>query len=332
MLHFSLVALPPRHPIPERNEDPVAATGPLMVLDSAGLWFRAFHSVPERITGPHGEPVNAVRGFCDMTAALVRQYSPTGLIAALDVNWRPAWRVELFHSYKAHRVAEDGSEDAPSSLAPQVETIKELLRALGITVAGAAESEADDVMAEFACKQRETILVTGDRDILQLASPSTEVVYIGAGMKKQQVYTPGLVAEKFELPVEDDAGVYADYAVLVGDNSDGLPGVPGVGAKTAAKLLREFGDLDGIVRAAGDDSSRMPIRQRDAVLDNAGYLRSAREIVTLGSRRFELDITGDADGRSGPVDEKTLERIVEQSGQERAIGRLRDALSTLTPA
>lgn len=99
------------------------ADGPLMVLDSAGLWFRAFHSVPEKITGPDGAPANAVRGFCDMTAVLVEEYRPTGLVAALDREWRPGWRVDLLPSYKTHRVGDDGEEDAPDSLAPQVESI-----------------------------------------------------------------------------------------------------------------------------------------------------------------------------------------------------------------
>lgn len=306
--------------------------GPLMVLDSAGLWFRAFHSVPEKITGPDGSPANAVRGFCDMVAVLVEEYSPSGLVAALDRQWRPDWRVELLPSYKAHRVGEDGEEDAPASLAPQVESIRAVLSAAGITQAWAEEAEADDVLAALAARDREVLVVTGDRDLFQLASRTTTVVYVGAGMKKRLAYTPDVVAERFDLPANDDARVYADYAVLVGDASDGLPGVAGVGAKTAATLLREYGDLDGILAAAGDPGSALTARQRTAITAGADYLAAAQGVVRLGGRAFELEFSGDLDGRRGEVDLDRLEAIGEATAQSRAIGRLVEATAGLDPA
>ncbi|MFN3338833.1 MAG: 5'-3' exonuclease H3TH domain-containing protein [Dietzia sp.] len=303
--------------------------GPLMVLDSAGLWFRAFHSVPEKITGPDGAPTNAVRGFCDMVSVLVEEYSPTGLVAALDREWRPDWRVELLPSYKAHRVGDDGGEDAPASLHPQVGAIREILAAAGITQASAADAEADDVLAELADRNREVLVVTGDRDLFQLASASTTVVYVGAGMRKRVAYTPESVAERFDLPVGEDAGVYADYAALVGDASDGLPGVAGIGAKTAATLLREYGDLDGIMAAAADEGSGLSARQRKAVLESADYLTAARGVVRLRGRGFELEFEGDVDGRRGPVDRERLDALGETTGQSRAISRLVEATSVL---
>ena len=306
--------------------------GPLMVLDSAGLWFRAFHSVPEKITGPDGSPANAVRGFCDMVAVLVEEYSPSGLVAALDRQWRPDWRVELLPSYKAHRVGEDGEEDAPASLAPQVESIRAVLSAAGITQAWAEDAEADDVLAALAARDREVLVVTGDRDLFQLASRTTTVVYVGAGMKKRLAYTPDVVAERFDLPANDDARVYADYAVLVGDASDGLPGVAGVGAKTAATLLREDGDLDGILAAAGDPGSALTARQRTAITAGADYLAAAQGVVRLGGRAFELEFSGDLDGRRGEVDLDRLEAIGEATAQSRAIGRLVEATAGLDPA
>lgn len=306
--------------------------GPLMVLDSAGLWFRAFHSVPEKITGPDGSPANAVRGFCDMVAVLVEEYSPSGLVAALDRQWRPDWRVELLPSYKAHRVGEDGEEDAPASLAPQVESIRAVLSAAGITQAWAEDAEADDVLAALAARDREVLVVTGDRDLFQLASRTTTVVYVGAGMKKRLAYTPDVVAERFDLPANDDARVYADYAVLVGDASDGLPGVAGVGAKTAATLLRKYGDLDGILAAAGDPGSALTARQRTAITAGADYLAAAQGVVRLGGRAFELEFSGDLDGRRGEVDLDRLEAIGEATAQSRAIGRLVEATAGLDPA
>ncbi len=306
--------------------------GPLMVLDSAGLWFRAFHSVPEKITGPDGSPANAVRGFCDMVAVLVEEYSPTGLIAALDREWRPEWRVGLLPSYKAHRVGDDGEEDAPASLAPQVNSIREVLDAAGLTQAWAADAEADDVLAALAARDREVLVVTGDRDLFQLASRTTTVVYVGAGMRKRAAYTPEVVAERFDLPPADDARVYADYAVLVGDASDGLPGIAGVGAKTAATLLREYGGLDGIVAAAGDPGSALTARQRTAITDGADYLAAAQGVVKLGGRAFDLEFSGDTDGRRGTVDSARLEELGEATGQDRAIDRLVEATQGLDPA
>lgn len=303
--------------------------GPLMVLDSAGLWFRAFHSVPEKITGPDGAPANAVRGFCDMVAVLVEEYSPTGLVAALDRDWRPGWRVELLPSYKEHRVGDDGEEDAPASLGPQVGAIREILGAAGISQAWAEAAEADDVLAALAARDREVLLVTGDRDLFQLASATTTVIYVGAGMRKRLAYTPQVVAERFDLPAGGDARVYADYAILVGDASDGLPGVAGIGAKTAATLLRDYGDLNGIIAAEGDPGSALTTRQRTAITEGADYLTAAQGVVRLGGRTFELQFDGDTDGLRGSLDTQRLEALGESTGQARAISRLVDATARL---
>lgn len=306
--------------------------GPLMVLDSAGLWFRAFHSVPEKITGPDGAPANAVRGFCDMVAVLVDEYRPSGLVAALDRNWRPDWRVELLPTYKSHRVGAGGGEDAPESLLPQVDVIRELLAAAGLTTAGADDAEADDVIAALAAEGREVLAVTGDRDLFQLASTTTTVIYVGAGMRKRLAYTPEVVAERFDLPAGVDAGVYADYAILVGDASDGLPGVAGIGAKTAATLLREHGDLEGITAAAADPGSGLTTRQRKAVVDGADYLAAAQGVVRLGGRDFDLEFSGSPDGRRGPTDIPSLDALAASTGQDRAIRRLVGATEVLDPA
>ena len=144
----------------------------LMLLDSAGLYYRAFHGVPDSITAPDGTPVNAVRGFLDMCAALVASRQPTGLVACWDDDWRPQWRVDLLASYKAHRVAADGAEDEPEALGVQVGIIAAVLAALGIPRVGAADFEADDVIATLARRHSargEVVeVVTGDRDLIQL--------------------------------------------------------------------------------------------------------------------------------------------------------------------
>ncbi len=122
----------------------------LMLLDSAGLYFRAFHAIPESIAAPDGTPVNAVRGFLDMTAALVGQRRPQGLVACWDDDWRPQWRVDLIDSYKTHRALGDGAEQIPGSLPDQVPIIVELLAAMGITRIGHPGYEADDVLGTLA--------------------------------------------------------------------------------------------------------------------------------------------------------------------------------------
>ena len=304
--------------------------GPLMALDSAGLWFRAFHSVPEKITGPDGAPANAIRGFCDMVAVLVEEHRPTGLVAALDREWRPDWRVELLPGYKAHRADADGAEDSPVSLGPQVDRIQEILAAAGVTRASAPGAEADDVLAAIAARDRDVLVVTGDRDLFQLASPTTTVVYAGAGMRKRVDYTPEALAKRFGLPAGRDASVYADYAILVGDASDGLPGVAGIGAKTASSLLREYGDLDGIVSAAHAAGSGLTARQRSAILAAADYLGPARDVVRLGRREFGVEYAGDSDGRRGGVDRDRLDAVAAATSQSRSIERLLTAAVSLT--
>ena len=305
------------------------STRPVMVLDSAGLWFRAFHSVPAKITGPDGHPMNAVRGFCDMTATLVEEYRPAGLVAALDRSWRPGWRVDLLPGYKAHRVGDDGAEDAPEALHAQVGIIVDLLHALGVTTAAAADHEADDVIALYTESGGPVVVVTGDRDLLQLASPTASILYVGGGMRKRQIFTPADVADRFGVPVGRDAGVYADYAVLVGDASDGLPGIAGIGAKTAATLLGRFGDLDGVIAAAEDPASDLSPRQRSALTEGRDYLLAARQVVRLGGRDLEPETVGDRCGRRGPVDERTVAELIARTGQDKAIGRLVAALDEL---
>lgn len=306
----------------------------LLALDTAGLYFRAFHAVPEKITGPDGAPVNAVRGFCDMTAEFLREYGPRGVIAARDENWRPSWRVDLVPGYKAARVGTGGAEDAPAALHAQVPLVWELLEALGVPVAAIPDGEADDVLAALplaggAATGGPIVVVTGDRDLLQIATERRRVLYIGAGMRKRVLYGPAEVAERIGIPAAEDATLYADYAVLVGDASDGLPGVSGIGAKSAAGLVAAHGDVEAILAAAADDSVPMPPRQRSNLLASADYVRAAKEIVALGRREFDPEVSGARDGSLGGVDEAAVRSLVERTGQKRAIEGLAAALDPL---
>ncbi len=159
----------------------------LMLLDAASLYFRAFHGVPETVTAADGTPVNAVRGFLDMTARLVSTRRPRRLVACLDLDWRPAFRVAALPSYKAHRQAPGGGELVPAGLVPQVPVILDVLAALGIAAVGAAGFEADDVIGTLAARGPGPIeVVSGDRDLFQVVRDDlpVRVLYIGKGVAK----------------------------------------------------------------------------------------------------------------------------------------------------
>jgi 5'-3' exonuclease len=248
----------------------------LMLVDAANLYFRAFYALPESITAPGGGPVNAIRGYLDMTAALIERRRPTRHVACLDLDWRPAFRVALVPSYKAHRVAKDGTEDVPATLAPQVPLLLEVLRALGLATAGAAGFEADDVVATLAVRDPEPVaVVSGDRDLLALATDRITVLYTGKGIAKLEVMGPVEVQAKYGVPAE----FYPDFAVLRGDPSDGLPGVPGVGEKTAAALVTRFGAIESIVKAAETGDAGFPAGSKAKVLAAREYLLVAPAAV-----------------------------------------------------
>ena len=226
----------------------------LMLLDSASLYFRAFYGVPDTVRAPDGTPVNAVRGFLDIITKLVTLYRPTHLVACWDDDWRPQRRVDLIPSYKTHRVAEVvvGAPDVevvPDPLEIQVPVIREALEKVGIRIIGAAEHEADDVIGTLATTATLPVdIVTGDRDLFQLVDDARDVrvVYTARGMSNLEVVTDATVVTKYGvLPSQ-----YADFATLRGDSSDGLPGVAGIGEKSAATLLAAHGDLEGILAAA----------------------------------------------------------------------------------
>jgi 5'-3' exonuclease len=218
-----------------------------MLLDTASLYFRAFYGVPDKVKAPDGTSVNAVRGLLDIVAKLVTLYEPAQVIACWDDDWRPQWRVDLIPSYKAHRVVEEvpagpDVEEAPDPLLQQVPLIRETLAAIGVPIIGAAEHEADDVIGTLATRSAIPVdIVTGDRDLFQLVDDARDVrvIYTARGMSNLEIVTDAVVVAKYGvLPSQ-----YADFATMRGDASDGLPGVKGVGEKSAATLLQAHGGL-----------------------------------------------------------------------------------------
>lgn len=267
-----------------------------MLLDTASLYFRAFYGVPDTVTAPDGRPVNAARGLLDMIAKLLTTYEPTHVVACWDDDWRPQWRVDLIPSYKAHRVAElveaaPDVEEVPDPLEAQIPVIRAELDTLGIPIVGVAQHEADDVIASFAAQSGMPVdVVTGDRDLFQLVDDARgiRVIYTGRGMSNLEVLDEASVTAKYRvLPSQ-----YADYAVLRGDASDGLPGVAGIGEKTAATLLAAHGDLAGI-RAAAEAGEGMTAGIRAKLLAAADYLAVAPTVVEV-VRTLDLP---DADAR-----------------------------------
>ena len=226
----------------------------VLLLDGASMWFRSYFGVPSSITSPDGRPVNALRGFIDSVATLITRERPDRLAVCLDLDWRPQFRVDLIPSYKAHRVAAevddiDGDadvEEVPDDLSPQVEMILTVLDAFGIATAGAVGFEADDVLGTLAASESQdaVVVVSGDRDLLQLVADDpvpVRVLYIGRGLSKATMFGPAEVAERYGVPADRAGAAYAELALLRGDPSDGLPGVPGVGEKTAAAMLSQYG-------------------------------------------------------------------------------------------
>ena len=255
--------------------------GPLMLLDTASLYYRAFYGVPDTVRAPDGTPVNAIRGLLDMTSRLVRARHPAALVACLDADWRPAFRVEAVPSYKAHRLAADGaSEDTPPALVPQVPVIEEVLRAAGVAVAGQPGFEADDVMATLAARADGPVdVVTGDRELFQLVDDAREVriIYTVRGLQNMDIIDEAAVTKKYDIP----GRAYADFAALRGDPSDGLPGVPGVGEKTAAALINAFGSIEGITTALDAGHGGFPRGSRDKLEKARDYLDVSLSVVRV---------------------------------------------------
>lgn len=310
---------------------------PLLLLDTASLYFRAFFGVPDSVRAPDGTPVNAVRGLLEMVARLVVDRRPSRLVACWDDDWRPAFRVAAVPSYKAHRVAREvpgttGVEDVPDALTAQVPVIVDVLAAFGIARVGAPGFEADDVIGTLVAReaarpagQRAAVeVVTGDRDLFQLVDDGVpvRVLYPVKGVKDLLVVDQGVLAERYGVPT---GRAYADMAVLRGDPSDGLPGVPGIGEKTAAALLRRYGTLDGVLAARDAGDPGLTATQRTRLTAAADYLAVAPRVVTVAPDAPVGDV---ADRLPAvPADPDALVALAERWGLVSSVRRLVDVLA-----
>lgn len=261
-----------------------APTADLMILDTASLYYRSYYALPSSMTAPDGFPHNAVRGLLQTITRLRQAHHPTTIIAAWDADWRPQWRVDALPEYKTHRLAEidsttgDSVEDEPDELSPQIGAIHTILSSWGVPVVGVRDFEADDVigtLAPLAARNgRRVVIVTGDRDLVQLVSDDVRVLLtVKGGMEAWPLLDPSGTVERFRVRPDQ----YLDVAVLRGDPSDGLPGVKGIGEKTAVRLITHFGTLDAVRRACSSADITQPLTPRiaSAINDAAEYLDSA---------------------------------------------------------
>lgn len=307
----------------------------LMLLDTASLYFRAFYGLPDTIRRADGTPVNAVRGLLDMIARLITDYEATHLVACWDDDWRPQWRVDLLPTYKAHRVAEvvadsPDVEVVPDALEAQLPLIRRVLGLAGIVVVGAPDHEADDVVGTYASHAQLPVdVVTGDRDLFQVVDDERQVrvIYTARGMKNLEIMTDAAVVGKYRvLPAQ-----YADYATLRGDASDGLPGVPGIGEKTAASLLLQYGTLEGLLEASADPGSRVTAAVRSKLASAADYLTAAPAVVRV-VRDLHLPTLEEAGAELHPVVGEAraeLERLAIEWNLGGSLRRLLAALDRL---
>ncbi len=312
----------------------MTTSGRLLLVDSASLYFRAFYGVPDSFKAPDGTVVNALRGLLDFVSTLTTQHSPDAIVACWDDDWRPQWRVDLLPSYKTHRLADPNAvaaggavaEESPDLLTPQVPLIAEALAIAGIPVAGAKAAEADDVIGTLArLWQGPVDVVTGDRDLFQLVDDDAgvRVLYTARGVSQADVVDAEWIRTKYGIEPEQ----YVDFATMRGDASDGIPGVKGIGEKGAAKLLGEFGDLDGILAAAADESSSLKPRQRASLLESAELIEVMRRVIRVREDTCDVSVVVPRAPLSS-AQRADLERFGERWGLGGAPDRLIEAMGS----
>jgi len=289
------------------------------------MYFRAFYGVPETQTAPDGTPVNAVRGLLDMITRLLRARHPTRLIACMDASWRPAFRVAALPSYKTHRANPDGSEQVPPALNVQLPIIVDVLSATGIAMAWADGYEADDIIGSLAAQASEPVeVVTGDRDLFQVVDDerNIKVAYIGKGVANLEIMDEAAVIAKYHIPGRS----YAAFAALRGDPSDGLPGVPGVGEKTAAALVRVFGSVEAMLAAIDAGHGGFPAGSRAKLVAARPYLDACMPVVLVATDA-PVELSG-GDLPSTPRDPARVAALDERFALGSSLGRVLAALAS----
>ena len=295
----------------------------LMLLDSASLWYRAYFGMPDTLVSPSGLQVNAIRGYLDMTSKLINLYKPNRIVACLEGDWRPSWRVELFPDYKMNRLDESGEEEEPDTLSPQIPILLDLLEALGFPMLGVDDYEADDLMATFAVNQPGPVrIVTGDRDLFQLIDDKRDVkvVYLAKGIANHDLVDLKWIEQKYEIPGDR----YGLFAMIRGDASDGLPGIKGIGEKGAASIAKQFTNLHEVMKAAINDDERLTANIRKKLLESAEYARIAPKLVGCATDVSIPEMKIDLPNK--PLDTQKIQDIKEEFGLGTSVDRIMNAL------
>ena len=298
----------------------------LMLLDSASLWYRAYYGMPDTLLSPSGLPVNAIRGYLDMTARLVSIYKPNRLVACIEGDWRPSWRVDIFPGYNANRL-EDGSadtEEEPETLTPQIPILLDLIDAFGIPMVGVDDYEADDVMATFSTNEKGPIrVVTGDRDLFQLVDDKKDikVVYLARGISNHDLVDIKWIADKYGIPGDR----YDLFAMFRGDPSDGLPGVRGIGEKGAALIANHFATVDEAISGAQSGHLALSPSLSKKIIEGIDYLKIAPTLVNcardVALPKMNLELP------AKPADLSDIYAMKEEYGLGASVDRLIAALN-----
>ncbi|HVS50147.1 MAG TPA: 5'-3' exonuclease H3TH domain-containing protein [Candidatus Dormibacteraeota bacterium] len=281
-----------------------------LLVDGSSMIFRAFYAIPQTTRAPDGTLVNAMRGFLDSLARYVTERRPRQVAVTTDEDWRPDWRVELIPSYKEHRTA----EPVPPALEPQMPIIMECLEAIGVDAVGLPDYEAEDIIASLVAKVTPPVeIVSGDRDLFSLIR-DREIIVLYPEKGGIAVVDEAEVERRYSIP----GRAYADFAMLRGDPSDGLPGLAGVGAKKAADLVRKYGSVAAMLEAGVFRSS------------DAEYLEKVQRLVPPVTD-LKIEVPRGRRDRY-PEDPARVEDLGRRYGVASSIERLVKALASMPPA
>ena len=278
-----------------------------LLVDGSSMIFRAFYGIPQTMRAPNGTLVNAVRGFMDNLARYITERRPRHVAVTTDEDWRPDWRVALIPSYKEHRTA----EPVPPALEPQMPIIMECLEAIGVDTVGLEGYEAEDIIASLVVRVHPPVeIVSGDRDLFSLIR-DREVIVLYPEKGGIAVVDEAEVERRYSIP----GRAYADFAILRGDPSDGLPGLAGVGAKKAADLVRKYGSVAAMLEAGIFRAS------------DAEYLEKAQRVVPPVAD-LKLEVPRGRRDR-WPDDPARVEELGRRHGVASSMERLLKALASM---
>jgi 5'-3' exonuclease len=291
-----------------------------LLLDTSSLTYRAYFALPTSITDGRGRPINAAHGYLDMTARLIRSRQPDEVVHTFDADWRPAPRVASYEGYKAKRAAE------PDDLGPQFDLLARVLLAAGMSLVEAPGWEAEDAIGTMCAgvRGRDRVeIVTGDRDLIQLVrDPVVRLLFTRRGVSEMDEFDESTVEEKYGIPPSR----YVEYAILRGDPSDELPGVPGVGEKTARAMVQAYPSIEAMLEDAAGTATKKPLKGspglKARLVAAANYLAAMREVVPI---RTDLDLVEQRQER----DDRALQALASRHRLKGPVGRLCEALDAI---